>query len=109
MKRNLIDAVLLVLGVLCASFGLKGFLLPNEFIDGGVTGISLLISELTQWPLSLLLVAINLPFIILGYSQIGREFSVKSILAIIGLALVVQYQRWKNPRMSAEGATAEEG
>ncbi|NRA35970.1 MAG: YitT family protein [Polyangiaceae bacterium] len=91
MKRNLIDAVLLVLGVLCASFGLKGFLLPNEFIDGGVTGISLLISELTQWPLSLLLVAINLPFIILGYSQIGREFSVKSILAIIGLALVVHF------------------
>jgi uncharacterized membrane-anchored protein YitT (DUF2179 family) len=80
---------LITLGFLLAGFGLKGFLLPNYFIDGGVTGISLLITEVTGISLSLLLIIINLPFIVLGYRQISRQFAVKSILAIIGLALVV--------------------
>jgi uncharacterized membrane-anchored protein YitT (DUF2179 family) len=63
--------------------------LPNEFIDGGAMGISLLIAETTGVPLSLLIVAVNLPFIILGYSQVGKSFAIKSIAAIIILALVV--------------------
>ncbi len=54
-------------------------------------GISLLISEITELPLSILVVAINLPFLILGYSQIGKQFAIKSILAIIGLAFVVHF------------------
>ena len=80
---------LIILGVLAAGFGLKGFLLPNSFIDGGVTGISLLVEEVTAFPLSILLVVINLPFILLGFTTIGRGFAFKSIAAIISLALVV--------------------
>ena len=57
---------LILLGIFSAGFGLKGFLLPNSFIDGGVTGISLLVEELTHFPLSLLLLLINFPFIMLG-------------------------------------------
>lgn len=83
------DSALILLGVLSASFGLGGFLLPNSFIDGGVTGISLICSELTGFPLSILLILINLPFIILGFSNIGKEFSIKSIIAIIVLATAV--------------------
>ncbi|MCF6271336.1 MAG: YitT family protein [Melioribacteraceae bacterium] len=64
-------------------------MLPNSFIDGGAMGISLLISEITSLPLSILVVAINLPFLILGYSQIGKQFAIKSIIAIIGLAFVI--------------------
>lgn len=79
----------LSIGFLSAGFGLKGFLLPNNFIDGGVTGISLLVSFLTDLPLSLLLIAINIPFILLGYKQIGLRFALKSIAAIIGLAMVI--------------------
>ena len=56
------DSFFIILGVMSAGFGLKGFLLPNLFIDGGVTGIALIITELTQIPLSILLVAINLPY-----------------------------------------------
>jgi len=89
IKHLIIDLSLFSIGVISAGFGLKGFLLPNQFIDGGVTGISLIISELSQIPLSYLLVIINLPFIIVGYTQIGREFAIKSILAIIGLAVAV--------------------
>lgn len=85
------DTVFTSIGIVSAGFGLKGFLLPNSFIDGGVTGISLLTAEITGVSLSILIVAINLPFLILGFSQIGKQFALKSIIAIIGLALVVQF------------------
>ncbi len=85
------EFLLITVGFLLAGFGLKGFLLPNSFIDGGVTGISLLVAEVSGVTLSFLLVIINLPFIIIGYKQISKQFAVKSILAIIGLALVVYF------------------
>lgn len=89
---HIFKSVLLIsIGILSAGFGLKSFLLPNLFIDGGVTGISLLSSTITQIPLSVLIVSINLPFIILGYKQIGKNFAIKSILAICGLALAITF------------------
>lgn len=87
--RKLKDIFLIATGILSASFGFKGFLLTNHFIDGGATGISLLISELLGIPLYLLLVGINIPFIILGYHILGRSFAVKTSFAIAGLALCV--------------------
>jgi uncharacterized membrane-anchored protein YitT (DUF2179 family) len=83
------DSLYMALGMLSAGFGLKGFLLPNGFIDGGVTGISLLLAEITALTLPPLLVIINAPFIALGYFQVGRVFAVKSAVAICGLAYVV--------------------
>ena len=95
MIKNLFKNLFFItLGVVAAGFGLKGFLLPNGFIDGGVTGISLLVEALTNYPLSLLIVFINAPFIILGYFQLGKLFAIKSIVAIVGLAfalLVIDY------------------
>lgn len=76
-------------GIVSASFGLKGFLLPSDFIDGGTTGVSLLVSETTGFPLYALLIIINLPFIFLGYKVIGKQFAIKTALAIIGLAFCV--------------------
>lgn len=83
------DVVFIMFGVLSAGFGLKGFLLPNGFVDGGVMGISLLTEAVTGYHLSLLVILINAPFIIIGYFQIGRPFAIKSVLAIGGLALVL--------------------
>ncbi len=85
------DTIYIIIGIFSAGFGLKGFLLPNSFIDGGVMGISLLISETTNTSLSILIVVINLPFLIFGFSQLGKEFVVKSIIAIIGLALIIHF------------------
>jgi uncharacterized membrane-anchored protein YitT (DUF2179 family) len=85
------DYIFVLIGIVSAGFGLKGFLLPNSFIDGGAMGISLLISETTDISLSILIVVVNFPFVILGYSQIGKQFAFKSIVAIIGLALVVHF------------------
>lgn len=90
-KARARGAMLISLGVLSAGFGLRGFLMPNTFIDGGVTGISLLINAKSEIPLAALIILINIPFIVLGWHQISREFSIKSIGAIALLALVVAY------------------
>ena len=90
-KRALKDVLYMVIGIFSAGFGLEGFLLPNKFIDGGATGISLLISEITGWRLAVLLIMVNLPFVILGWRQIGKWFSIKTLLAIMGLALCITF------------------
>lgn len=89
LRTQLSDGFLLLLGVLSAGFGLKGFLIPNGFVDGGVMGISLLTKSQTHLSLSLLIIVFNLPFLLLGYRQISKIFSLKSILAIAMLALAV--------------------
>lgn len=81
------DLSLILIGIVAAGFGLKGFLLPNHLIDGGVTGISMLISALYNIPLFILLLIINMPFIVLGFKKMGYRFALKSTLAITGLAL----------------------
>lgn len=83
------EIALIVCGVISACFGLKSFLIPNHFIDGGVTGISLLVSTLTGWKLSYLIVVINIPFVILGYKQIGKTFALKTSIAIVALSLAL--------------------
>ena len=87
VKRNIKDFFLITVGIFLASFGFKGFLLTNHFIDGGATGISLLISALTKIPLHYLIMIVNAPFIFLAYSIMGRKFAIKTILAITGLAI----------------------
>jgi uncharacterized membrane-anchored protein YitT (DUF2179 family) len=89
VKENIKSFLLIILGIFSASFGLKGFLLPNQFIDGGVTGISLLVTFTTKLPLSFLIFIINVPFIILAFSQISRVFAIKTFIAIIGLSVVL--------------------
>jgi uncharacterized membrane-anchored protein YitT (DUF2179 family) len=81
------DLFLIASGIISACFGLKSFLMPNGFIDGGVTGISLLISTLTKFELSYLIMIINIPFVILGYNQIGKGFAIKTAIAIAVLAV----------------------
>ena len=87
--QHIKDFVFITLGVFSAAFGFKGFLLTNHFIDGGATGISLLISALTKVPLYILLIFVNIPFIFLGYRIMGKIFAIKTSLAITMLALVV--------------------
>ena len=83
------DLFLIALGVFSAAFGFKGFLLSNHFIDGGATGISLLASILTDLPLFIFIIVFNIPFVILGYKIMGKQFAVKTSLAISALALVL--------------------
>src|SRR5207237_1294134 len=72
LQRELSNAVFVSLGVLSAGLGLKGFLLSSHFIDGGVTGVSMLLAEVLGWPLAVLIPVLNVPFVVLGWSSIGR-------------------------------------
>ncbi len=89
--RHIKDFILISIGVVMASIGLKEFLLPNNFLDGGAMGLSLLTEIITGVELSVLIVLINLPFIIIGAKQISMEFAIKSTLAILALSLLVHF------------------
>jgi uncharacterized membrane-anchored protein YitT (DUF2179 family) len=89
--RESINLLLIVLGILSAGMGIKGFLLSSHFIDGGVTGISMLLANVLGYPLAILIPLINLPFIALGFRQIGWGFALKSTLAIAGLSLCLAF------------------
>jgi uncharacterized membrane-anchored protein YitT (DUF2179 family) len=91
IRQNIKDAIFIFLGVAMASIGLKGFILPNNFLDGGAMGVSLLLEILTKIELSYLIIFVNLPFIIIGAKQISIEFAIKSIIAILALAILVHF------------------
>ena len=86
-KTLLSDALMMCLGVLVAGFALNGFLVPNHFFDGGVTGISLLIHEVYHINLGLVMVAMNVPFIIAAYRSVSSSFAVKMCISIVLLAI----------------------
>ncbi len=84
--QGLVNGIYITLGVLSAGMGIHGFLLSSRFIDGGVTGVSMLLAKGLDLPLPPLILVINLPFIALGYRQLGRGFALRSASAIVGLS-----------------------
>jgi len=88
---NLKSLLQIFVGAAMALFAMKGFMIPNHFMDGGVTGISLLLHEAFHINISLLVIVFNLPFIYLGYKKIGKTFAVQTTLAIILLAIGLQF------------------
>jgi uncharacterized membrane-anchored protein YitT (DUF2179 family) len=82
---------LILIGIVSAIFGIRGFLVPNSLIDGGVTGLSLLIKELSGFHLSLLIIAFNVPFLWLGFHQINRNFTLRGIVAIAIFSLALEF------------------
>jgi uncharacterized membrane-anchored protein YitT (DUF2179 family) len=91
VKRSIKDFLLIVIGVLSATIGLKSFILPNHFIDGGAMGISLLIALVTPLTLPVLVVLVNLPFMFMATKQIGNTFAFKTVLAISLLSLSLTF------------------
>lgn len=91
LKNEFFELFRLIVGVLSATFGIKGFLIPNAFIDGGVMGISLIVNAVSDFPLSVLVFAFNLPFLILAFIAINRRFAIKSIVGIIFLSLAIAF------------------
>jgi uncharacterized membrane-anchored protein YitT (DUF2179 family) len=89
--REIKSYFLIIIAILSAGMGIKGYLLSSHFIDGGVTGISMLLNNIFGWPLYILIPLINLPFIILAYYQLGLKFALKSSLAIAGLAFCLAF------------------
>lgn len=88
---NIKDTVSVIAGILICGFALKSFLIPNKFFDGGVTGISLLIHELYHINIAYVIVSVNLPFIIMGIFQVNSKFAWKTLAAIIGVGICLQF------------------
>jgi uncharacterized membrane-anchored protein YitT (DUF2179 family) len=91
LKRHIESFILVISGILSAGMGIKGFLLSTKFIDGGVTGMSMLLAKITGASLSILIFFINMPFLILGYRQLGTSFAIRGTLAIAGLSLCLAF------------------
>lgn len=79
--------LMILIGALIAAVGLEIFLIPNNVIDGGVVGLAIMASAVTGMPLGVFLVAFNIPFLYLGYRQIGRDFAIATTIAIICLSI----------------------
>ena len=82
----------IAIGILLASVGLKAFLLPNGFLDGGVTGIAILLSQQMDWDISIMLMVLSIPFIIIGAFTVSKRIVIKSIIAIALLALSINLE-----------------
>lgn len=96
LKSTIRSVILITIGIFSAAFGFKGFLLTNKFIDGGATGISLLISAVTDYKIHYIISIVNLPFIVMAYKTVGRNFAIKTAIAIVGLSFCLAYVHFPN-------------
>lgn len=95
MKRLLSEIFQIALGILLASIGLKMFLLPNGFLDGGATGIAILLSELFNFDISYFLLLVSIPFLILAWFSLSKRIFFKSVLSIIALAIIIHFENFE--------------
>lgn len=86
----------LALAVFLASLGLKAFLLPNGFLDGGVTGISILLSKITGIEISIILPTVSIPFFVIGWFTISRKTVIRSIISVLVLSLIIHFENFQS-------------
>lgn len=89
--RNIIQYIILTFGSVIAAFALEQFLIPNTILDGGITGISIIIYKLTNLPLGVLVVILNIPFIYIGYKNLGKRFLFRTIYSMICFSLCLSF------------------
>lgn len=90
-ESTISDIFLIVAGVIITAFALRGFLMPNHFFDGGITGISLLIHELYEFPLAYVIVLANVPFILISFFSINKGFAIKTFFCVVLLGICLLY------------------
>lgn len=95
MKKIVSETFQISVGVLLTSIGLKVFLLPNGFLDGGATGIAILLSEVTGVDISFLLLFVSLPFLFLAWYSLSKRIFTKSIVSIVALAIMIHYENFE--------------
>lgn len=88
---HLKNIVLNLIGVVLITLALKGFMIPNKFLDGGIIGISILIHEITHWPFGFLVLVLNIPFLFLGKHLLGKTFAIQSLLTFLLIAALMTF------------------
>ncbi|WP_462409616.1 YitT family protein [Neobacillus sp. Marseille-QA0830] len=91
LSRIIFRIIAITIGAILMATGLEIFLVPNNVIDGGITGISIMIAHITGWKLGLFLFILNLPFVYMGYKQMGKTFAFSTIYGIIVLSLFTSF------------------
>lgn len=89
--QTLINFFMLTLGSIIGAFALETILIPNTILDGGVTGISIIISKLTSIPLSILVLILNIPFVYVGYKNMGKGFLMRAVYSMVLFSLSLSY------------------
>lgn len=95
--RKVIEYLILALGSIIAAFALEQFLIPNTVLDGGVTGIAIIIYKLTKIPLGVLVLLINLPFMYIGYRNLGKRFLFRTAYSMIIFSVFLSFFELLNP------------
>lgn len=85
------NIILNLVGVALITLALKGFMIPNKFLDGGIIGISILIHEITKWPFSLLVLVLNIPFLFIGKHMLGKTFALQSLFTLLLIAFSMSF------------------
>jgi len=95
-KKAIQDALLMIIGVVFAGLALKGFLVPNKFFDGGITGMSLLMHELYHVNLALVIILLNVPLILVSYFSVSRRFAFRMLAGVLLLGICLEIlPQWK--------------
>ena len=89
--RNLVSYILLTIGAIISALALECFLIPNTILDGGITGISIILFKLFAIPVSLLVLVLNIPFVFVGYKNLGKHFLYRTIYSMIIFSLFLSY------------------
>lgn len=85
----------LAIAIVLASIGLKAFLLPNGFLDGGVTGISILLNKITGFEISIILPVISIPFFVIGWFTVSKRIVIRSLISVLILSLVIHFENFQ--------------
>ena len=89
--KSLMHTIFVIIGGIIAGYSLEAILLPNRISDGGVTGISIMLSSVTEISLGIFIIVINIPFLFLGYKQMGKTFAIRSSLGILSLSISTSF------------------
>ena len=95
--RRLISFIMLTIGSIIAAYALESFLIPNTILDGGVTGISIIVSKITNLPVSILVLILNIPFVYIGYKNLGRGFLIRAVYSMVLFSVSLSVFRYYEP------------
>ena len=95
--RRMISFIMLTIGSIIAAYALESFLIPNTILDGGVTGISIIVSKITNLPVSILVLILNIPFVYIGYKNLGRGFLIRAVYSMVLFSVSLSVFRYYDP------------
>lgn len=96
-SKRIFSFLMLSIGCVVAAYALESFLIPNTILDGGITGISIIISKLSMIPVSVLVLVLNIPFVYIGYRHLGRGFLIRTVYSMVLFSLALSFFQYFEP------------